>query len=132
MQSKPEDFINADGPSNWAPINHPRPPLQQWGRSYFLWSWTQAMWVIKWSHGPPRFPAYGSILALGALVTPTDHRKPKEAKGPRRPKKTHTGQKGPQSQNHQNGHSRGQKTKFEANSQVKWGQAPSLDEEDPR
>ncbi|MBW0548485.1 hypothetical protein O181_088200 [Austropuccinia psidii MF-1] len=39
MHSTPEDFINEDipkasyGPSIWAPINHPRPSLQYWGRS---------------------------------------------------------------------------------------------------
>ncbi|MBW0486575.1 hypothetical protein O181_026290 [Austropuccinia psidii MF-1] len=37
LHSNPEDDTEAShGPSTWAPINHPRPSLQYWGRSYSM------------------------------------------------------------------------------------------------
>ncbi|MBW0472595.1 hypothetical protein O181_012310 [Austropuccinia psidii MF-1] len=71
-------FNNGEGHISYGPV-----PSQ----------WAQAMWEIKWSHGPPGFPECGSILALRVSSHPhgpwtIGHAKdPKDLNGPKKTKK---------------------------------------------
>ncbi|MBW0507963.1 hypothetical protein O181_047678 [Austropuccinia psidii MF-1] len=83
MQSKPENFSNEDGPessygpSNWAPINHSRPPLKdveghisygpgpsQWAQAMWVSKWSMAIFMVPWT---PWIPSMWVNFGLGVL-----------------------------------------------------------------
>ncbi|MBW0518764.1 hypothetical protein O181_058479 [Austropuccinia psidii MF-1] len=94
IHSKPENFINEDGPSNWAPVNHLRPPSPSTlGKVIVLWSWTLPMGpghmgeVVVYGHSngpmdPLELRHIDPVWPQGTLITPTDR---KRYKGPKKP-----------------------------------------------